>query len=391
MTNSTPDNTFKHPRRTNGSPVLPAENPLMIGRSALGGRLLHQLKRAGWAGWSVMDNDALFSHNISKHVRPHVSHGLRLTGFMKYFDKPEREEKTHRGEKQGRPEKGGGRADLIVDVSGDSAIRCILASMNVARCASLFIAPTGEDSVLLLEDWGRSLRLDRIEPQYYRWLIHRVPDEDNRCEHAGNEPGEDARAAVAPSDALALHADALRRRFLSVVDKPAPALIACRRSKDAHHVAAEGLTPHPSLVQNICGWRIAWDKDVETKVLEMRWKEIPLETGGAILGYADRVAKSIFVVDVCPAPDDSYFRGALFQRGARGVSEAVETASRRTGNMVNYIGEWRSHPDAMFPIPGMDDLKQLGQARDEMAVTGHPPVILIIGENDLMFHVMFYD
>ncbi len=49
------------------------------------------------------------------------------------------------------------------------------------------------------------------------------------------------------------------------------------------------------------------------------------------------------------------------------------------------------HPDAMFPIPGMDDLKQLADARDEMAVTGHPPVILIMGENDLMHHVLLFE
>ncbi len=169
---------------------------------------------------------------------------------------------------------------------------------------------------------------------------------------------------------------------------PDAALMVFRREENGRYTPAHAATPYPSLEQKMRGWRIVWDQGVETKVLEMRWKEIPLETGGVILGYVDAASKSIFVVDVCSAPDDSWFREALFQRGSNGVSAAVESASRRTGNKVHYLGEWRSHPDAMFPIPGMDDLKQLADARDEMAVSGHPPVILIICENDLMFHVL---
>ncbi len=388
MTNSTPDDARDNPRRTDGGSGIPADHPLMIGRSVLGRRLLDQLEGAGRANWTLLDNDALFSRNISNHVLPHVTHGLRLTGFMKYFEKPAPDNDIQPVQKRKGPKSDGGRADLIVDMSGDPSVRWMLASIKVARCASMFTGPTGNDSVLLLEDWGRSVRLDRLEPQYHRWLIHRDSDGATPPRGVGEvDPG----VSGARPDAITLHAEALWRGFLSAADKPAPALIACRGGVEARRVESMDLDPQPSLVQSICGWRIVWDKGLETKVLEMRWKEMPLETGGVILGYADRAAKSIFIVDVCPAPVDSAFRGALFQRGARGVSEAVEVARNRTGSVVNYVGEWRSHPDAMFPIPGMDDLKQLARARDEIGVIDHPPVILIIGENDLMYHVMLYE
>ncbi len=393
MTYSIPADALKTIRRAKGNSGFPAENPLMIGRSALGVQLLDQLKRKGWTDWAVMDNDALLSRNIMKHTRPRVSHGLRLTGFMHYFNKFESAEENDRSGAKSGLQKGGGQADLIVDVSEVFSVRWMLSSKNLARCASIFMSPAGNDSVLLLEDWGRSLRLDRLEPQYYRWLIHRGPGEGNGSERVVGAGGEACRAAPgrAPAEALTHHAEALRRRFLSVLDKPAPAIIACRGDAHTGSAAVHILKPHPSLVQNICGWRIAWDKGVEHKVLEMRWKKIPRETGGVILGFVDMAAKSIFVVDVCSAPEDSTLVHSTFKRGERGVSEAVNTARNRTGNVVNYVGEWRSHPDAMFPIPGMDDLKELAQAQDEMALTGHPPIILIIGENDLMFHVMIHE
>ncbi len=363
----------------------------MIGRSALGERLLAQFGREDREGWRIVDNDALLHKIISEHERPQIKKGLQLSVFAKNLKIPDPGEGNGRGVKKRSTEEDDGQADLIVDVSGDVSVRWMLSSKNVARCASMFFSPAGDDGVLLLEDWGRRSRLDRIEPQFYRWLINGDPARDAGevyMDGGSDRDRGDISARLSP-DALDRHAGALRHGLLSAVHGQGPALMVFRRDENGGYTPVHGATPHSSLYQNICGWRIVWDRGVETKVLEMRWKKIPLETGGAILGYADRDSKSIFVVDVCPEPNDSSFRGALFQRGSRGVSEAVETARRRTGNMVNYIGEWRSHPNAMFTVPGMDDLKQLAHARDEMAVTDHPAVILIIGENDLMFHVMF--
>ncbi len=388
MSDSAQDALFLNSRPSNGGAPLHAGNPLMIGRTALGDQLLHQFRRGGWEGWRTMDNDALLHQNITEHVRPRISQGFRLAGFMEDFGKPGPGEVNGSGGKKSRPKEGGVQADLIVDVSGDICVRWMLSSKNVARCAAMFIATTG-DSVLLVEDWRRRVRLDRIEPQFYRWLINDCRSRENGegcADGGGSRDCRDVPAHASP-DEIARHSEALRLGLLSVVDNPDPALMVVRRVEDARYSPIYGATPHLCLEQTIRGWRILWDKGVETKVLEMRWKEIPRETGGVILGYVDRAAKSIFVVDVHPAPADSTLRDTSFTRGAIGVTEAVETVRRRTGGVVTYVGEWRSHPDAMFPIPGLHDMEEMARARKEMTLSDHPRVILIIGENDLMFHV----
>ncbi|MCP4694388.1 MAG: hypothetical protein GY859_40535 [Desulfobacterales bacterium] len=386
MQDSTKDKPFQNGQPPNGGAPSRVVNPLMIGSSALGDQLLERFRREGWEKWRVVDSDDLLFHNISKHELPRVSHGLRLTGSMKHFNKFEPAEGSDGLGKKSTRGKYGRQADLIVDVSGAFWVRWMLSSKNLARCASMFMTPPGDDSVLLLEDWRRSLRLDRLEPQYYRWLIHR--DTGGKKDGGRMADGEGGEGRAAPARAVAPHAEALPRRFATLVETPDPAIIACRGGAGAGRPVIHAVTPHASLEQNICGWRIIWDKGVERKVLEMRWNEIPRETGGVILGYVDGAAKFIFVVDVCSAPGDSTRVDSTFFRGDRGVAEAVKTARLRTGKVVNYVGEWRSHPDAMFPIPGMGDLDELARARDDMAPSGHPPIILIIGENDLMFHVM---
>ncbi len=335
MSSSAQDAPFLNSRPSSAGMRFSTENPLMIGRTALGEQLLDQFRRGGWEGWRVVDNDALLHQNITAHVRPRMPQGFRLAGFTKYAESPGPGEAEGRGGRNKRPSEVGGWADLIVDVSGDPSVRWMLSSKNVARCASIFIAPTG-DSVLLVEDWGRRVRLDRIEPQFYRWLIHGRRDVDCRCV-----------SARLPPDEIARHANAPRLGLLSAVDNPDPALMVFRRKTGARYTPTYDATPHPSLVQDIRGWRIAWDQGVETNVLEMRWKEIPRETGGVILGYADMGAKSIFVVDVHPVLRPTGTRAVGCSRSAPTHASKRFGWPRETGPS-KCLKKNRRTPDAGF-------------------------------------------
>ncbi len=390
MSNSTLEFAPGKPRRPIGVPRLPAENPLLIGRSALGSHLLKQMKGMGWRNWRIIDNDGRLALNLEKHEHPKISRGLRITGLINRFEKVAATGEDGRGEKKRDPGAEAGKADLIVDVSGSDSVRGLLSGKNLSRCASMFMTPRGDDSVLLLEDWRRKSRLDGLHAQYYRWLIRHGPvdsaSEDRANEIQTDEKYRDVRAKRG-RDAVEMHAVALRLQLLSLVDKPDPAVVIYVRGRDGRNTVHRAKT-RPAMEQRVHEWRIVWDKGVEEQVLEMRWKALPRETGGVVMGWVDHPTTTIFVVDFHAAPKDSEWKPTSFQRGSHGVSEEVEATKNRTGGKVDYVGEWRSHPDAMVPIPGMKDLMQLARGRDEMALTDHPPLILIIGENDIMFHLM---
>ncbi|MCP4692146.1 MAG: hypothetical protein GY859_29135, partial [Desulfobacterales bacterium] len=168
----------------------------------------------------------------------------------------------------------------------------------------------------------------------------------------------------------------------------AAAIVLCRCAAEGREATIHSVQPHAVLEQSVLEWRIVWDKEVERKALTLSDEPFPRDTGGVILGCVDQAAKTICVVDFRPPPEDSTWRDNSFTRGWRGVAREVKEAEILTGGMVEYVGEWHCHQDAMFPVPGVKDIRSLAEARDALGLTGRPPVILIIGENHIRFHLL---
>ncbi|MCP4688789.1 MAG: hypothetical protein GY859_12110 [Desulfobacterales bacterium] len=355
--------------QSNDEARLRVERPLMIGRSALGEALLDEWKRRGWGDWIFLENDGLLAEKIEKHVRPKIADGFRMSFSLEHISRPDKG-------------KGGWKADLIMDVCGEASVRRMLAGKDMPRCGAMFFTPRAAAGVLLLEDPIRRLKLDHLEAQCYRSLIHLAADGVERAADCHDFPKQ------IPLEAFAPLSDALGRKLPGCCAAPLAAIVLCRYAPGAREAAIHVVKPHGILEQTVLGWRIVWDNEAERSVLKMRFKESPRETGGVILGCVDQVSKKIYIVDFRPPPEDSERRRTYFKRGWRGVAREVKEAEILTGGVVSYVGEWHSHPDAMFPVPGVKDTRRLAEARDRLGLTGHPPVILIIGENDIRFHLL---
>ncbi len=63
-------------------------------------------------------------------------------------------------------------ADLVVDVSTTFEVpRTLALKDDIPRIVSLFLTPSGQSSVMLMEDIDRQCRIDAIEGQYYRAIL----------------------------------------------------------------------------------------------------------------------------------------------------------------------------------------------------------------------------
>ncbi|MYF12198.1 MAG: hypothetical protein F4229_14665 [Gammaproteobacteria bacterium] len=153
---------------------------VLIGAGSLGSALLNLWGRSGWGSWSVIDNDHIKPHNLSRHVayapqigetKAQVAAGLHaavMEGATTVVPiVADAADVTH--------EQVAGAlvaATLAVDASTTLEYpRAVSAVDALPRHCSVFITPDGNGAVLLAENASRKQRLRTLEAQYYRAVI----------------------------------------------------------------------------------------------------------------------------------------------------------------------------------------------------------------------------
>ncbi|MCP4691892.1 MAG: hypothetical protein GY859_27860, partial [Desulfobacterales bacterium] len=136
------------------------------------------------------------------------------------------------------PRPGAGKADLIVDVSGEPAVRRMLSGKEMPRCGAMFFAPRAAAGVLLIEDPLRRLKLDQLEAQCYRRLLHLAA--------AGVEGAADCHdfPEQIPLNTLGPISEALGRRRPGCCAEPTAAIDLCRCAADGKEATIHSVQPH---------------------------------------------------------------------------------------------------------------------------------------------------
>jgi integrative and conjugative element protein (TIGR02256 family) len=144
----------------------------------------------------------------------------------------------------------------------------------------------------------------------------------------------------------------------------------------------------PTLMESpLNGWDIVWDEGIREKLNDMREASLPNETGGVILGYIDQKVKSIYVVDVLQAPPDSISSPVDFIRGTEGLYDKIEEVKSYTAGVVDYVGEWHSHPRHTSATPSKADIMLISKLADKLASDGQPALMMIVGEDEISLSV----
>lgn len=95
----------------------------------------------------------------------------------------------------------------------------------------------------------------------------------------------------------------------------------------------------------------------------------------------------MYVVDVVPSPPDSKEWPTVYIRGAVVLRERVEEIQSRTSSMLQYVGEWHSHPDGYSCRPSSDDKKAFAWLTGLMKLDGFPAIMLIEGRNQRAWYL----
>lgn len=238
----------------------------------------------------------------------------------------------------------------------------------------------------MLEDAERRVRTASLEAQYYRAILrsawgtrHLTTESTVRRTGAGCRD----RSLVMSAESILLHGAILARRLRLLADRDT-ASIGVWTCDDGNGSVSFQDVPVHDMRQATCGiWKIYWDDGLDEHLRGLRTRSLPNETGGILLGVTDHKLHTIHIVDALDAPLDSDASPEGFTRGREGVEQARQDCLTRTARMVDYVGEWHSHPRGVSANPSGLDVELLAHLATILASDGVPGVMLIVGERDL--------
>lgn len=367
---------------------------VFVGAGSLGSAMLDLWGRSGWGRWTVIDKDHIKPHNLARHVAfaQHVGvpkaialaelHAAVMHGASEVVpicaDATDLSQETVKALSV---------ATLVVDASTTLEYPRLASTRDdFGRHVSVFITPDGNASVLLAENEGRTIRLRTLEAQYYRTVIQEPWGANHLDGNLGTFwSGASCRdiSTVLPYSRIVAHAAALAEQIQLTTSKPDAHIRIWSRAPESGSVTAHTVPVYPERRLSFGDLDFFIDHGVEQKLREQREQCAPRETGGVLIGYYDFNINAVVVVDALPAPPDSESTVVSFERGVAGLPEAITEVARRTAGIVQYIGEWHSHPPGHSAVPSRDDLYQLAYLSFGMAQDGLPAVSLIVGESDM--------
>lgn len=392
-----PPFTRKLARATSG---ITSEGPagILAGVGALGSALANVWHREGWGIWSYIDTDHLKPHNLSRHTafepavgsyKVHAVESLchTLYGPQEAFGKAI---VADAGDFQNAEVFEVIRtSDLVVDATTTLEYpRDLSGHSEVKRAASVFLTPSGQGSVLLMEDTHRKIRLDALEAQYYRAILNHEWGTKHLVGNYGHlRVGGGCRdvSNVMSPELINVNAAILARQVRLKSEKPDAAICVWHSDQETGAVMAQAIKVAAPVLGSMGPWTIVIDEEVLARMRELRKAALPNETGGVLLGYFDMKLMRLYVVDSLPAPSDSKEERAGYIRGSEGVVEAVNAAQARTANIVSYIGEWHSHPPRASTFPSSDDMHLLSYLATSLQHDGLPALMLIVGDTEVSF------
>jgi len=381
-------------RTMNG--LSPCQEPqlLAVGVGALGSQVVMNLARSAFGKWTLIDHDVLMPHNVARHALPAWFVGRSKAEALAHMANAIVADSTsftalpvdvlRPGEREPDVADAYQAADAIIDMSASVPVaRHLACDVDVtARRLSLFLTPNGENLVLIAEDDKRTFRLDALEMQYYRALARDPQLEGMSAPAPGQRRyGQSCRdvTSTLPQSLVARHSAIAAGATEMILTRP-EAAIAIWRADAEGNTRHLDVQPAPVLRHQVGQWTVVADEGLLRRLSELREAKLPNETGGVLLGSFDVQRGLVYIVDTVPSPPDSEEWSTLYIRGCRGLNEEVQSLTAKTDGMLEYVGEWHSHPKGASTAPGTDDRRVFAWLADHMAREGLPPVILIVGE-----------
>jgi integrative and conjugative element protein (TIGR02256 family) len=368
-----------------------------VGAGALGSQSVMALARQGFGLWTVVDDDVLLPHNLSRHALGENAIGMNkaeaLAGTVRGLLNSDGAAAAipcnllRPGERAAILDSAFAACQLVVDCSASPAVGRELAyRTDSAPRISAFIAPSGKHLVILAEGQERHVRLDDLDAQ----LAASVTEDDlvqrafSSRTGTVNYAGSCRDSSVAlPQDLVQVFAGVVARFIHDRWNAVEPFIGVWDWSDQSYSLTQHLLIPSPPQVISDGGWQVRTASRTGLQLRKYRRQRLPNETGGVLLGDIDTLRRVIRISLALPSPCDSIERPDTYIRGAEGLREQVVRLHRLSGGQLNYVGEWHSHPAGAGATPSETDRSAFAKLSLDMQAEGLPTVMLIQGEDEI--------
>lgn len=376
------------------------ERLVAIGLGALGSQIILNTLRAGQGKWHLVDKDDFLPHNASRHALPSAFNGMPKADAMQLFiEKIFFEDKVATSQvldvliDEDEVFKGKlNNSDLIFDFSAsvEVARRLALDFASDTPRISFFTNPTGKDSVLIAESNDRSHTLDTLEMEYYKNLYikselgtHLASDgKEIRYGQSCNDI-----SSRIPQYLVATHAGIGSKEIIDILSIHHDPLIKIWQVSKDFEVRKFEIKPSKYLNASCCQWQIKVSAEMLTKIEMERKSKLPNETGGVLIGSIDHFRKIIYVVDALSSPSDSDEWPNAYIRGTEGLKKSLEDIGEKTSGIIQYLGEWHSHPEGASLKPSSDDKNLFQWLGKYMKLESIPSIMAIVGSKQSCWYI----
>lgn len=366
-----------------------------IGLGALGSQVFDNLQREGFGEWTLIDYDYFLPHNLAHHALSGLFVGrtkadaLAFSAFTAARTKPIKaiEADVLASSDFSDEVDAALKAEIILDMSASVAVaRHLARDVEISgRVVSLFLNPSGTDLVLLAEDAGRQTTIDALEMQYYRSILHDPALRDHlRRDEGSIRYARSCRdvSRVLSQELVALHAAIGSRAVRNAVAGNGGTIAIWKASTLDLTVEKLSIPTAEMVAWSVGDWTVCSDRWFLETISRRREEKLPNETGGVLIGAFDLQRHIIYVVDTVPSPPDSTEWSTIYIRGYNGLARRIEEIGMTTDGMLEYIGEWHSHPMGYGCQPSHDDRKAFSWLADCVASDGVPAVMLIVADDE---------
>ena len=341
----------------------------LLGAGSLGSKIAVHLARAGRGPRIVVDRSALSPHNAARHALIPIPDE---SGFLWTHDKATALCGALRGLKteatpvtadvveairsQSNRRYLGKKPWAIVNATASLAVQEALAStagLPKSRVIETSLFGGGSVGVLTVEGPGRNPNTADLMAECYRLISEDASSEivfgNDGASRQQVGQGCGSLTMTMSDGRLSLFAASMAEYLLGkqssgLSDRIGEALIG-RLSSDGLSLAWQTSTVEAvDVVKMESGsWCVRIGPFAKRKIESEVRRQPNIETGGALIGRLSEANRSVHVVDVLDAPEDSVKARGEFVLGTKGLRRRISSYINSTGGALYCVGTWHSH------------------------------------------------